>query len=434
MGRRPSPGPTHPPDTVAPVPSSTSRVAGSSELLRGLTAAQQQAVVAPDAPLCVLAAAGSGKTTVLARRVARRILDGSARAEHTLVVTFTRKASRELRGRLARLGVPGLVSAGTFHAVALAQLRRHWADQELRPPVLVDDPTAPGAGRARRARLGGPGERRRRPRRVALGAGAHARARGLHRRRARRRVATPCAISPDRRGGGDLRGIPRREEEASRARPRRPRDALRVAARGGRGGRRGTTVAHPPRLRRRVPRRQPRAVAPAAAVARGGARPVRGGRPPTGHLRVERGRPHAPRSTPRAPARHRRPAPRRQPPLHAPGGRGGERRARGRSRRGVSPRRPLPRGRRIRRRRGRGRRRWRGGYAAPTGPGVPGRTWPCWLGRIRVSNRSPAPCLAPGSPTGWPGAPRRRRALGPFWPSSAECPGRDICAARWPSS
>lgn len=73
--------------------------------------------------------------------MARRILDGSARAEHTLVVTFTRKASRELRGRLARLGVPGLVSAGTFHALSLAQLRRHWADRQLRAPVLVDDPT-----------------------------------------------------------------------------------------------------------------------------------------------------------------------------------------------------------------------------------------------------------------------------------------------------
>jgi DNA helicase-2/ATP-dependent DNA helicase PcrA len=122
------------------VPRSASRVAGSSELLHGLTASQQLAVVSPDSPLCVLAAAGSGKTTVLARRVARRILDGSARAEHTLVVTFTRKASRELRTRLAVLGVPGRVTAGTFHAIALAQLRRHWTDEGARPPVLIDDP------------------------------------------------------------------------------------------------------------------------------------------------------------------------------------------------------------------------------------------------------------------------------------------------------
>jgi DNA helicase-2/ATP-dependent DNA helicase PcrA len=122
------------------VPSSASSVALSSDLVRGLTGAQRQAVMAADAPLCVLAAAGSGKTTVLARRVARRILDGSARPEHTLVVTFTRKASRELRERLGRLEVPRGVSAGTFHALAFAQLRRHWADRGIRPPVVIDDP------------------------------------------------------------------------------------------------------------------------------------------------------------------------------------------------------------------------------------------------------------------------------------------------------
>jgi DNA helicase II / ATP-dependent DNA helicase PcrA len=122
------------------MPSATSRVGGSSELLHGLTQAQQRAVLAPDSPLCVLAAAGSGKTTVLARRMARRILDGSARAEHALVVTFTRKAASELRQRLGRLGVPSSLSAGTFHALAFAQLRRHWADQDVRPPVVVDDP------------------------------------------------------------------------------------------------------------------------------------------------------------------------------------------------------------------------------------------------------------------------------------------------------
>ena len=122
------------------MPSSTLSVAGSSELMRGLTEAQRQAVMSCDAPLCVLAAAGSGKTTVLARRVARRILDGSARPEHTLVVTFTRKAARELRERLGRLEVPRGLSAGTFHALAFAQLRRHWTDRELRPPVVMDDP------------------------------------------------------------------------------------------------------------------------------------------------------------------------------------------------------------------------------------------------------------------------------------------------------
>ncbi len=112
----------------------------SNALLRGLTGAQREAVTSEAAPLCVLAGAGSGKTTVLTRRVARRLLDGSAEAGHTLVVTFTRKAARELRGRLWRLDVPGPVGAGTFHAAAFALLRRHWADSGSRPPAVIDDP------------------------------------------------------------------------------------------------------------------------------------------------------------------------------------------------------------------------------------------------------------------------------------------------------
>jgi DNA helicase-2/ATP-dependent DNA helicase PcrA len=109
-------------------------------LAAGLTEAQRQAVLSDAAPLCVLAGAGSGKTTVLTRRVARRVLDGSASAERTMVVTFTRKAADELRARLGRLEVPGRVWAGTFHAAAFAQLRMHHADRRLPAPVLLDDP------------------------------------------------------------------------------------------------------------------------------------------------------------------------------------------------------------------------------------------------------------------------------------------------------
>ena len=113
---------------------------GLDRLLRGLTDAQRAAVTADDAPLCLLAGAGSGKTTVLTRRVARRVLDGSAEVEHVLVVTFTRKAADELRERIERLGVSGRVWAGTFHAAAYAQLRRHWADHDTRPPAMLEDP------------------------------------------------------------------------------------------------------------------------------------------------------------------------------------------------------------------------------------------------------------------------------------------------------
>ena len=109
-------------------------------LVAGLTGPQRAAVLADDAPLCLLAGAGSGKTTVLTRRVARRILDGSADPDRVLVATFTRKAAGELRSRLRRLDVPGRVWAGTFHAAAFSQLRRHRADRGLRPLVLLDDP------------------------------------------------------------------------------------------------------------------------------------------------------------------------------------------------------------------------------------------------------------------------------------------------------
>jgi ATP-dependent DNA helicase UvrD/PcrA len=115
----------------------------SDGLLLGLTEAQQAAVTAAGTRLCVLAGAGSGKTTVLTRRVARRILDGSADADRTVVVTFTRKAATEIRVRLAHLGVAESVRAGTFHAIAYSQLRRHWADRtcsSARPPRLLDDP------------------------------------------------------------------------------------------------------------------------------------------------------------------------------------------------------------------------------------------------------------------------------------------------------
>ena len=130
----PSPQTTHPPGTVAGV------TPGVEALLQGLTEPQQAAVLSDAAPLCVLAAAGSGKTRVLTRRVARRILDGSAEIDHVQVVTFTRKAAGELRSRLGRLGVGGPVRAGTFHAVAYAQLRQYWADKSQQPWAVVDSP------------------------------------------------------------------------------------------------------------------------------------------------------------------------------------------------------------------------------------------------------------------------------------------------------
>ena len=108
------------------------------ELLSGLNDAQREAVTTTASPLCILAGAGSGKTRVLTRRIANRVLSGDADAAHVLALTFTRKAAGEMRQRLHALGVREQLVAGTFHAVAYAQLRRRWADRGERAPVLLE--------------------------------------------------------------------------------------------------------------------------------------------------------------------------------------------------------------------------------------------------------------------------------------------------------
>ena len=111
----------------------------ADQLLRGLDAQQRVAVLSDAAPLAIVAAAGSGKTTVLTRRIARRIADGSADPAHVLALTFTREAASELRRRLRRLGVPARIETGTFHAVALRLLSDRAASGDRPPPVIAPD-------------------------------------------------------------------------------------------------------------------------------------------------------------------------------------------------------------------------------------------------------------------------------------------------------
>src|SRR5207248_5157610 len=119
-------------------PTASSTRGRRSELLQGLNEAQQRAVTTEASPVCILAGAGSGKTRVLTRRIAWRVAQASADPRHVLALTFTRKAAGELSGRLSALDVRDQVAAGTFHAIAYAQLRRRWADRGERPPTLVD--------------------------------------------------------------------------------------------------------------------------------------------------------------------------------------------------------------------------------------------------------------------------------------------------------
>jgi DNA helicase-2/ATP-dependent DNA helicase PcrA len=107
-------------------------------LLDGLDPAQRLAVTSPAQPLAILAGPGSGKTRVLTRRIAHRCAAGSADPRHVMAVTFTRKAALELDQRLARLGLRDLPAAGTFHALAYAQLRVAWAGDNRAAPTLLD--------------------------------------------------------------------------------------------------------------------------------------------------------------------------------------------------------------------------------------------------------------------------------------------------------
>jgi DNA helicase-2/ATP-dependent DNA helicase PcrA len=72
--------------------------------------------------VCILAGAGTGKTTTITRRIAWQVATGAFQPQQIVAVTFTDKAAGELRGRLRALGVEG-VRASTFHSAALALLR-----------------------------------------------------------------------------------------------------------------------------------------------------------------------------------------------------------------------------------------------------------------------------------------------------------------------
>ncbi len=98
-----------------------------SSYLASLNPEQRQAVETVDGPLLVLAGAGTGKTRVLTTRFAHILMSGKARPWEVLAVTFTNKAAREMRERVATiLGRPveGLW-LGTFHALCARMLRRH---------------------------------------------------------------------------------------------------------------------------------------------------------------------------------------------------------------------------------------------------------------------------------------------------------------------
>ncbi len=99
----------------------------SVDLLSDLTPIQREAVECTQGPLLVLAGAGSGKTRVITRRIAFLLQQG-IRASNILAITFTNKASGEMRHRVETISPGNRVFVSTFHSLG-ARLLRQYADR-----------------------------------------------------------------------------------------------------------------------------------------------------------------------------------------------------------------------------------------------------------------------------------------------------------------
>ncbi|MCX6741174.1 MAG: UvrD-helicase domain-containing protein, partial [Candidatus Parcubacteria bacterium] len=100
------------------------------EIIKDLNPQQQQAVTHADGPFLIIAGAGTGKTTVITRRIAWLILSGLAKPEEVLALTFTDKAAQEMEERIDKLLPYGYVDlwVSTFHSFCERILRQHAID------------------------------------------------------------------------------------------------------------------------------------------------------------------------------------------------------------------------------------------------------------------------------------------------------------------
>ena len=127
---------------VAPRPSAKSPQELSAEIVARLNPEQARAVTTTEGPLLILAGAGSGKTRVLAHRVAYLIGVKGIRPWQILAVTFTNKAAGEMRERI--IGLVGdeagrQVAMGTFHSLCARVLRRDGRAIGIDPRFTIYD-------------------------------------------------------------------------------------------------------------------------------------------------------------------------------------------------------------------------------------------------------------------------------------------------------
>ncbi|KKT66741.1 MAG: ATP-dependent DNA helicase PcrA, partial [Candidatus Woesebacteria bacterium GW2011_GWA2_44_33] len=109
------------------------------KLLTGLNDQQKKAVTYDEGPLLVLAGAGSGKTKVLTHRVAWFIAEKNLKPESALLLTFTNKASGEMKERVAKLTGSAPSFSGTFHSFCAKLLRIDGRAIGIPPGFLIYD-------------------------------------------------------------------------------------------------------------------------------------------------------------------------------------------------------------------------------------------------------------------------------------------------------
>jgi len=112
-----------------------------NDILNQLNDAQATAVTAPDGPVLVVAGAGTGKTRVLTTRVAWLMAERDVYASQILAFTFTNRAAKEMKDRVARSldgrDVPFWI--GTFHATGLKILRADGGHIGIQPGFSIFD-------------------------------------------------------------------------------------------------------------------------------------------------------------------------------------------------------------------------------------------------------------------------------------------------------
>ena len=113
--------------------------ASKEDILKGLNPEQKKAVTHGQGPLLVIAGAGTGKTTVITRRIAYLINTKLAKPSEILALTFTDKAAAEMESRVDQLVPYGYidVTISTFHSFGDKLLRDHAIELGLNPDYRV---------------------------------------------------------------------------------------------------------------------------------------------------------------------------------------------------------------------------------------------------------------------------------------------------------